>query len=134
MRWGTQMAKIENYPFYPLQMSSRPGKEKEIPALSKNSFGTALANQLNKQPVKVTKHAKERMESRNIHFSPAEWNQIHDKMREAKEKGVTDSLVLTPQAALVVNASKNTVITAMNLSEAKSHIFTNINGTILINH
>lgn len=128
------MDKIKNYPFYPLQISSHPGREKEIPKSSKNSFRTALTNQLNRQPVKLTKHAMERMESRNIHFSSAEWNQIHDKMREAKEKGVNDSLVLTPQAALVVNAPKNTVITAMNLSEANSHIFTNINGTILINH
>ena len=46
--------------------------------------------------------------------------------------GVTDSLVLTKEAALVVSAKNNTVITAMGRDEASSQIFTNINGTILI--
>jgi flagellar operon protein len=128
------MTKIEHEPFYPLQATSRPKKQKPLVKTNRNSFGTALSNELNRIPVKVTKHARERMVSRNIHISADEWNQIHDKMREAEKKGVHDSLVLTPQAALVVNAPRNTVITAMNLSEAKSHIFTNINGTILLNH
>ncbi|WP_010630951.1 TIGR02530 family flagellar biosynthesis protein [Sporolactobacillus vineae] len=128
------MTKIEQYPFYPLQVTSQPKKQKPLPKTSRNVFETALANELTGTPVKLTKHARERMASRNIHLSADEWNQIHDKMQEAEKKGVHDSLVLTPQAALVVNAPNNTVITAMKLSEAKSHIFTNINGTILLNH
>lgn len=83
-------------------------------------------------PVQLTKHAKERLSERSIHFSSSKWQKIHDRMLEAKAKGLKDSLVLTREAALVVNVDNNTVITALNRKEAASHIFTNINGTILV--
>ena len=46
--------------------------------------------------------------------------------------GVKESLVLVDDAALIVSAKNNTVITAMNRAEATAQIFTNINGTILM--
>lgn len=47
--------------------------------------------------------------------------------------GVKESLVLLNDAALIVSAKNNTVITAMNRKEATEQIFTNINGTIIMN-
>ncbi|SDQ60568.1 flagellar operon protein [Virgibacillus subterraneus] len=82
---------------------------------------------------KVSKHAKERLNERNITISETQWQAISEKMTEAKHKGVTDSLVVTDNAALLVSTKNNTVVTAMNKEEATSKIFTNINGTILIN-
>ncbi len=80
----------------------------------------------------LSKHAQERLSDRNIQLSANKWQRIHDKMLEAKSKGLKDSLVLTSEAALVVNVNNNTVITALGRKEAASHIFTNINGTILV--
>ncbi|WP_164668990.1 TIGR02530 family flagellar biosynthesis protein [Virgibacillus doumboii] len=85
------------------------------------------------QELKVSKHAQERLTERNITINEKQWQEISQKMVEAKQKGVTDSLVLTDDAALLVSAKNNTVVTAMNKAEATSRIFTNINGTILIN-
>jgi len=82
--------------------------------------------------LKLSKHAEQRMSERGISINEKTWQQIEGKLSEAREKGIKDSLVLLEQAALVVNAKTNTVITAMNREEASSHIFTNINGTILI--
>lgn len=73
------------------------------------------------------------MHVRGIEFSEAEWGRIAAKVEEAKRKGVTDSLVLTRDAALIVSAKNETVITVLNRDEAASQIFTNINGTIIIN-
>ncbi len=84
------------------------------------------------QELKISKHAKQRMESRGIEITEAKWNIIQEKMLEAKQKGVHDSLVITEDAALVVSAKNATVITVLNREEAQSQIFTNINGTILI--
>ncbi len=130
------MANIEGYPYYPIPSIGNPGHraESKKTAETGESFKQTFNNQLNEQPVKLSRHAMERLETRNIHLSASEWNQIHDKMREAKKMGVNDSLVLTKDAALVVNTPNNTVITAMDLQEAKSHVFTNIDGAILINH
>ncbi|WP_404452624.1 flagellar protein [Virgibacillus necropolis] len=85
------------------------------------------------QTVKVSKHAKERLQERNITINEKQWQAITEKMIEAKNKGITDSLVVTNDAALLVSTKNHTVVTAMNKEEATNKIFTNINGTILIN-
>ncbi|WLR52343.1 TIGR02530 family flagellar biosynthesis protein [Bacillus tianshenii] len=82
--------------------------------------------------LKVSKHAKQRLAERNITINEAQWNKISERVSEAKRKGVRDALVLTADSALVVSAKNHTVITAMDRQEAASQIFTNINGTILM--
>lgn len=86
-----------------------------------------------KTELKVSKHANQRLEERNIHISDAEWQLVSDKVSEARSKGVNDSLVLMDQAALIVSAKNATVITAMDRAEAKNQLFTNIDGTIVLN-
>jgi len=84
------------------------------------------------QDLKISKHAKHRLQERNIHIDEKQWKIIGEKVSEAKQKVVTDSLVVMDQSALLVSTKNNTVVTAMNREEATSKIFTNINGTILI--
>lgn len=131
------MTAINSFPLYPVPLTQDIGNTRKT-ALKRSPDKTLFAQTLNGQfreaPVTLTKHAQERLTERNICLSTAEWNQIRDKLQEAEKMGVNESLVLTKDAALVVNAPKNTVITAMNLQEAQSHIFTNINGTIVIGH
>ncbi|MDP4108089.1 MAG: TIGR02530 family flagellar biosynthesis protein, partial [Bacillota bacterium] len=80
----------------------------------------------------VSKHAQERLKQRNIQISNEDWKKIEEKVSEAGKLGVTDSLVLLPDAALIISAKNKTVITALNREEAASQIFTNINGTIVL--
>ena len=80
----------------------------------------------------ISKHAKERMVERNINIKENQWKQINEKVFEAKQKGVTDALVVVDDATLVVSAKNNTVVTALHKADAKEKIFTNINGTILL--
>jgi flagellar operon protein len=110
-----------------LQFPSKQNIKTTNPSLD---FKTVLQEQ---QELKVSKHASERLQERNIHLNDQQWQLISDKVSEAKQKGVTDSLVVMNNAALLVSAKNNTVVTAMNLDEATNRIFTNINGTILIN-
>lgn len=94
-----------------------------------HNFKDVLAKQ---QHLKISKHATDRLHERNIQIDDKEWQAIGEKVVEAKRKGITDSLVVTNNAALLVSAKNNTVVTAMNREEATNRIFTNINGTILI--
>lgn len=80
----------------------------------------------------VSKHAQVRLAQRGIDIDETRWRQIGEKVMEAKNLGVKESLVLLDDAALIVSAKNNTVITAMNRAEATTQIFTNINGTILM--
>ncbi len=72
------------------------------------------------------------MNKEEFNINEARWEQIGEKVKEAKTMGVKESLVLLDDAALIVSAKNNTVITAMNREEASQQIFTNINGTILM--
>ncbi len=99
---------------------------------SMDSFSQHLQNVLQPEKLTISKHAKERMSQRGIQIDEAKWGQIQEKVNEAKKMGVKDSLVLLQDAALIVSAKNNTVITAMDRQEATAQIFTNINGTIVL--
>ncbi|KGP92861.1 flagellar protein [Pontibacillus chungwhensis BH030062] len=116
---------LQSHP--PLTISST----KRTPAENGNaSFKSVLQQELS--GIKLSKHAQLRLKERNLYISEAEWVKMEERMREAKQKGVTDSLILMKDKALVVSTKNNTVITAMNKQEAQSQIFTNINGTIVM--
>ncbi|MDT8859021.1 flagellar protein [Alkalihalobacillus sp. MEB130] len=98
-----------------------------------NQFHHLLHDEMSRTTeLKVSKHAQQRMDVRGIEIPEEKWLTIQEKVKEAKQKGVTDSLVITDDATLVVSAKNDTVITVMNREEAQSQIFTNINGTIII--
>lgn len=96
---------------------------------SKANFKDVLTDA---QSFKISKHAQARLDERNIKIDASKWDNIFEKVKEAKQKGVTDSLVITDEATLLVSAKNNTVVTALDRSEMQSRIFTNINGTIVI--
>ncbi|QHE52196.1 TIGR02530 family flagellar biosynthesis protein [Pontibacillus sp. HMF3514] len=119
--------RIHQLQHQPLQLP----KTKKSPATQpKQSFQQVLNQQV--QGLKLSKHAETRLQERNIHIQDKQWQDISSKVSEAKSKGVTDSLVITKDAALVVSTKNQTVITAMGRQEATSQIFTNINGTIVM--
>ncbi|MFZ4454158.1 TIGR02530 family flagellar biosynthesis protein [Salibacterium aidingense] len=98
------------------------------------SFKEVLAGQLEKkaEALKVSKHAEKRLHDRDVLVTDTEWQRISEKIEEARTKGVKDAMVVTDNSALVISAENNTVITAMNRDEAAEHVFTNINGTIVV--
>ncbi|KIY21533.1 MULTISPECIES: TIGR02530 family flagellar biosynthesis protein [Mesobacillus] len=100
---------------------------------AQTAFSLQLQSALqSKTGLTISKHATERLEQRGINISTERWNRIEEKVSQAKAKGVNDSLVLLKDAALIVSAKNNTVITAMGRQEATEQIFTNINGTIVM--
>lgn len=123
-------SKIHNYSSMPVppNTANTPRPEKQ----QAGSFASLLQNELAAPDVKISKHAAKRMEERNVHIKSADWEQMQVKLGEAAEKGVKESVVVFPEAALVVNAESRTVITAMSKQEAANHTFTNIDGVIFM--
>lgn len=72
------------------------------------------------------------MSQRSIEIASQTWDKIALKANKAKKMGVTESLIITENAALIVSTKNNKVITVMDREEATSQIFTNINGTIIL--
>ena len=127
------MDKLTFRPISSQPISLAKSKKQSIP-VSGQGFNHQLrqAVEANNSTLNISKHAKTRMAQRNIDIDAATWSKIESKIQQAKKMGVTDSLVLTENAAFVVSAKNNTVITVMDRLEASLQIFTNINGTILI--
>ncbi|OIK15287.1 TIGR02530 family flagellar biosynthesis protein [Bacillus sp. MUM 13] len=99
---------------------------------AQTGFAGHLEQAARNDKLTLSKHAQLRLTQRNIQIDQSLWGKIESSVKEARKKGVTESLVLTKDAALVVSAKNNTVITAMDRDEASSQIFTNINGTIIL--
>lgn len=119
---------IQHIPYHP---PIQPAVKANTNQVSKQSFIEHL-KQASTQALKISKHATERLNDRNISISDIEWQKISEKVFEARDKGVNQPLVILDQAALVVSAKNGTVITALDRTEAKQQLFTNIDGTILL--
>jgi len=98
-----------------------------------NSFDTIFRQTLNNNSnVVFSKHANMRLQSRNIKLTNEQIKKIEQGVLKAEEKGIKESLVLIDKVALVVNVKNKTVITALDQNESKDHVFTNIDGAVVI--
>jgi flagellar operon protein len=108
-------------------------KQQQGKQIHKESFSVQLQAAIQStSKLAVSKHAQVRLKQRNIQISNEDWKKIEEKVSKAGKLGVTNSLVLLPDAALIISAKNKTVITALNREEATFQIFTNINGTIVL--
>jgi flagellar operon protein len=96
-------------------------------------FQKILHQQLNQeQELKFSKHASMRLELRQIDFSANQLERLQNGLASARNKGVKESLMLVDDVALIVNVENGTVVTALNKEESKEHVFTNIDGALLV--
>lgn len=116
---------IQHVPFHPTLAPKQIVQEKPVKSFQEHFRQV-------QQELKISKHASERMQERNIEITEVEWQEVTNKVFEALTKGVKQPLVLMEQAALIISAKNATVITAMDRFEAKSQLFTNIDGTIVL--
>ena len=88
--------------------------------------------QADRHRIRFSKHASERLTDRNIERSDGQLKRLTDGTHKAGEKGINDSLVIMDELAFIVNVKNNTVITAMDSSEADENVFTNIDGAVIV--
>ena len=87
---------------------------------------------LDNSSLKFSKHAVNRLSDRNISLTDAQNVRLENGVKQASEKGITESLVLVDSLAFIVNVPNKTVVTAMDQTETNSNIFTNIDGAVII--
>ena len=85
-----------------------------------------------REPLKFSAHATQRLSERKIQLDGATLGRVNDALDKAAAKGVEDTLVLTPDAALIVSVKNRTVITAMDRSSLNGNVFTNIDGAVIV--
>lgn len=81
--------------------------------------------------VRFSKHASQRLTSRNISLSEEQSRRLESGVKQAGDKGIQESLVLVDSLAFIVNIPNKTVVTAMDQTETLSNVFTNIDGAVI---
>ncbi len=81
--------------------------------------------------VKFSKHANQRLESRNINLSEEQIGRLNQGVTRARDKSINESLVMMDNLAFIVNVKNNTVVTALEQNET-NNIFTNIDGAVIV--
>lgn len=84
------------------------------------------------QGVLFSKHANERLNHRNIQLTEAQMQRLNAGVEQARDKNIHESLVMLDNLAFIVNVSNNTVITALDQGGETNHVFTNIDGAVII--
>ena len=113
----------------------REGVQGEFDQVFEDKLKTASpANDLDqiRAPLKFSAHASQRLRDRKINLDTQTLAKVNDAVDKADAKGVEDTLVLTSDAALIVNVKNRTVITAIDRSSMAGNVFTNIDGAVLV--
>jgi len=115
--------------------SQKPSTNKTTQHIKQGSqnFQSILNQQLDQATeLKFSKHANDRLLSRDIQLDQNQMMRLTKGVESARMKGVKESLMLMDNLALVVNIENSTVITALDKNDSKEHVFTNIDGAVLL--
>ena len=100
---------------------------------SNSEFGQLLQKTIQqKQQLVFSKHAQQRIDSRQIQISPQLISQMNSAVEQASGKGIKDALMISGQTAFIVNVPSRTVVTTMSGQEMTNNIFTNIDGAVIL--
>ncbi|HAP36507.1 MAG TPA: flagellar protein [Bacteroidetes bacterium] len=116
-------------PFVPIGNPSGAGNRLPIDLPADRSFKQVFDKEL--QSVKFSKHAQQRLDSRNITLNDQDKTKIENAVSMAEKKGSQDSLVLLRDMAFIVNIKNRTVVTAMDKESMSQNVFTNIDSAVV---
>ncbi|MGN0437922.1 MAG: TIGR02530 family flagellar biosynthesis protein [Lachnospiraceae bacterium] len=86
----------------------------------------------NQSDLVFSKHANERLLSRNINLNEEQMVRLNQGVLKAREKSINESLVMMDNIAFIVNVKNNTVVTAMDQETNDNNVFTNIDGAVIV--
>jgi len=84
------------------------------------------------EEIKFSKHAIERLNSRDMNLTSSEISRLKSAFNKAETKGVKDALIIMDDKAFIASIHNKTVITTVNKEQLKENIFTNIDGAVII--
>lgn len=113
--------------------NSKPEKATKEDRISFSDILAAKAGEMDESgDLRFSKHAANRLQDRNIDLTEGQLKRLAEGTNKAGAKGIKESLVLVDDLAFIVNIKNNMVITAMNQGETENHIFTNIDGAVIM--
>ncbi len=98
---------------------------------SNTSFQDVLSK-VGKKELTISKHAKLRLDQRNINLTDNDMKKIDKAIEKAGQKGIKDALILMDNKAFVANVKNNIIITASTNEKLEENVFTNIDGAVIV--
>lgn len=82
--------------------------------------------------ISLSIHAAKRMKERNLDTNKEEMGKVKGAIERLRGKGGQDSLVITENAAYIVDVENNKIVTAMGREGLKQNVFTKIDSTVIM--
>lgn len=95
------------------------------------SFDEVFSKELRGNEVGFSRHAQQRLASRNINLTEADLSRLNQAVGQVRAKGGRDSLVMLNDNALIVSVKNNQVVTVVDQDSLKDNVFTNIDSAII---
>jgi flagellar operon protein len=111
------------------RLNNKTVKDKSNAGRAEDKTNISFGDYMNNVSVKFSKHANERLNTRNINLDDEQMERLEKGMNKAKEKGMRDPLVMVDNIAFIVNIKSNTVVTAVG--DVNDAVFTNIDGAVI---
>ncbi len=80
----------------------------------------------------LSQHAETRIKSREIPWNDALEQRISNGIDQANSKGSRETLIIADNVAVIANVKSRTIVTAMDKSQLKERVFTNIDSAVLV--
>lgn len=116
---------------YPVEIPAQIGRSDAETGKSRG-FGDILREEISKSGITISKHAFERLESRNIKLDGIDLGKLKDAMDRIGQKGGCESLILYKDTAFIASIKNRTIITAVDRESSKENVFTNIDSAVVL--
>lgn len=115
-----------------VDVSNRLPKEGQV-----SDFKELLDSQIGEQKplhggINLSSHAAKRLQERQIDFTGDEYSKVKEAIGKLSQKGSKNSLVVTDNAAYIVDVAKNKVVTAVDKGSMNDNVFTKIDSTVFV--
>jgi flagellar operon protein len=112
----------------------QPGSHKGIAKPEKPNGPSEFQEIFEKESksLNLSQHAETRIRSREIPWSEALEQRISQGIDQASSKGSRETLIIADNVAVIANVKSRTVVTAMDKSQLKERVFTNIDSAVLV--
>ncbi|MBL6989308.1 MAG: hypothetical protein ISR65_06005 [Bacteriovoracaceae bacterium] len=99
-------------------------------------FDKLLSEKLGKKSglpkLQVSGHAAKRLQERNIALDGSEYLKLQNAVDKLKNKGGKESLVVTKNAAYIIDVNNGKIVTAVDKNSITENIFTKIDSTVFV--
>lgn len=108
------------------RVSQKRHEVRQNPVAESRSFDEVL------REVKFSKHATDRISSRDISLSDSDIERLGRGVGLAKAKGIRQTLIMMDNKVFIASVTNNTIITAATDENLKENVFTNIDGAVIV--